>query len=178
MASTFILKRVNFTLLKDGSGKTISDFKKDYENAGGQEKLGMSFTQYYRGNAPKVTSIDSGGSAVSMGFGDSAVGKANREISKKQEERFARRQNNKMIAENNRQAGFKAGAIQGASSGYKAGFNEGANSVGIKQGLVNSWNNMGTAQKIGTAAAGTVAAGLMLRGIFGGRRRRRKKDED
>ena len=46
--STFVLKRKIFTLLADGTGKSISDFKKEYNAAGGSSKLG-SFKEWYTG---------------------------------------------------------------------------------------------------------------------------------
>lgn len=56
----------------------------------------------------------------------------------------------------------------------KQAFEMGQKSVGIKQGMRNTWNNMGTLSKAGTIAAGVTAAGLMARGLFGGKKRKKK----
>lgn len=53
----------------------------------------------------------------------------------------------------------------------QAGFRRGQNSVGIKQGAINTWNRMGKVGKAGTIIGGTVAAGLMAKGLFGGKKK-------
>lgn len=53
----------------------------------------------------------------------------------------------------------------------QAGFKRGQSSVGIKQGAINTWNRMGKAGKAGTIIGGTVAAGLMAKGLFGGKKK-------
>lgn len=58
----------------------------------------------------------------------------------------------------------------------KQAFEMGQKSVGIKQGMRNTWNNMGTMGKVGTVAAGATVAGLALKGLFGSKKKR--KDED
>lgn len=50
------------------------------------------------------------------------------------------------------------------------GFNAGQRSVGVMQGMKNTWGRMGTAGKVGTAAAGVAATGLALKGLFGGKK--------
>ena len=56
----------------------------------------------------------------------------------------------------------------------KQAFDMGQKSVGIKQGMKNTWNNMGTMGKVGTVAAGATVAGLALKGLFGGKKKRKK----
>lgn len=50
------------------------------------------------------------------------------------------------------------------------GFNAGQRSVGVMQGMKNTWGRMGTAGKIGTVATGVTATGLALKGLFGGKK--------
>ena len=53
----------------------------------------------------------------------------------------------------------------------KQAFQMGQKSVGVKQGMINTWNRMGKVGKAGTIAGGAVAAGLMAKGLFGGRKK-------
>ena len=154
MASTFILKRKNYTLLKDGSGKSILDFKTEFNKLGGQEKLGKSFKEWYRGSSP--TTVEVGGSAVSQGASGSAIGNANAEIAKQQAERAAQRTANKVNA-----SGVAAAAKKARTQGYNTGYNKAANTIGVGQGMKNTWGRMGTMKKAGVVA-GVAAGGYLL----------------
>lgn len=63
--------------------------------------------------------------------------------------------------------------VNSVASGKQA-FQMGQKSVGVGQGMKNTWNNMGTLGKAGTIAGATVLGGLALKGLFGGK----KKKED
>lgn len=59
----------------------------------------------------------------------------------------------------------QSNAVKGAKYGaYKAGFAKGQSSVGVRQGMRNTWNRMGRAGKIGTIAGGLALGGLALKG--------------
>ena len=88
-----------------------------------------------------------------------------------QANRTAQRTANKANA-----GGVAAAAKRARTQGYNAGYNKAANTIGIGQGMRNTWNNMGTMSKVGTVAAGATVAGLALKGLFGGKKKR--KDED
>lgn len=148
--SIFRLKRKNFALLADGSGRSISDFKADYKKAGGLKGTGKSFKEYYRGGSPTV---EVGGSAISRGANGSAITNANNKIAKDTATRSAQRARNI--------------ANPGAAAA-KSAFSRGQASVGIKQGALNTWNRMGKMGKAGTIAAGATGAYLLGKGLFGG----------
>lgn len=58
---------------------------------------------------------------------------------------------------------------QGASQkGYQKGVQEGIKSVGIKQGMMNTWNNAGKMGKAGMVGAGVAGTALLAKGLFGG----------
>lgn len=60
---------------------------------------------------------------------------------------------------------------QGASQkGYQKGVQEGIKSVGLKQGMMNTWNNAGKMGKAGMVGAGVAGTALLAKGLFGGNR--------
>ena len=60
---------------------------------------------------------------------------------------------------------------QGASQkGYQKGVQEGIKSVGIKQGMMNTWNNAGKMGKAGMVGAGVAGTALLAKGLFGGKK--------
>lgn len=61
-------------------------------------------------------------------------------------------------------AAAKQTAMMARNKGYQAGFAKGQSSVGIRQGMRNTWNRMGRAGKIGTIAGGLALGGLALKG--------------
>lgn len=67
----------------------------------------------------------------------------------------------------------KVGQIaQGATQkGYQKGVQEGIKSVGIKQGMMNTWNNAGKMGKAGMVGAGVAGTALLAKGLFGGNKR-------
>ena len=155
MASTFRLKRKNFALLSDGSGRSISDFKNDYNKAGGLKGTGKSFKEFYRGGSPNTTLV--GGSAISQGAAGSAIANTNKNIATSTANQAAQRAKN--IA-NPRAAAAKAGFARGQAS------------VGIKQGAMNTWNRMGKVGKAGTVAGIAAGTYMLGKGIFGGKKDR------
>jgi len=54
------------------------------------------------------------------------------------------------------------------TNSFKAGRQAGVNSVGLKQGALNTWNKMGKIGKAGVIGAGILGAGLMAKGLMGG----------
>lgn len=50
------------------------------------------------------------------------------------------------------------------------GINKGAQSVGIKQGMINTWNNAGKMGKAGMVGAGVAGTALLAKGLFGGKK--------
>lgn len=164
MATTFKLKRKTFALLGDGSGKSISQFKAEYEKAGGLKGTGKSFKDWYRGGSPSTVEV--GGSAVSRGATGSAIANTNNQLAQASATRQANRAANRANA-----AGVKEAAMKARTAGYNKGLMTGRNSVGIKQGALNTWNRMGKMGKAGTLAAGAVGVGLMAKGLFGGKKK-------
>lgn len=154
MASTFRLKRKTFALLSDGGGRSISDFKADYNKAGGAKGTGKTFKEFYRGGAANTTLV--GGSVISQRAAGSAIGNTNKGIA--------------TTAANNAANRAKNIANPGAAAA-KAGFTRGQASVGIKQGAMNTWNRMGKMGKVGTIAAGATGAYLLGKGLFGGKKK-------
>lgn len=60
---------------------------------------------------------------------------------------------------------------QGATQkGYQKGVQEGIKSVGLKQGMMNTWNNAGKMGKAGMVGAGVAGTALLAKGLFGGNR--------
>ena len=58
---------------------------------------------------------------------------------------------------------------QGATQkGYQKGMQEGVQSVGLKQGMMNTWNNAGRMGKAGMVGAGVAGTALLAKGLFGG----------
>lgn len=58
---------------------------------------------------------------------------------------------------------------QGATQkGYQKGVQEGIKSVGLKQGMMNTWNNAGKMGKAGMVGAGVAGTALLAKGLFGG----------
>lgn len=60
---------------------------------------------------------------------------------------------------------FNKAYNMGKTSGVQVGMKAGQSSVGIMGGMKNTWNNMGTAGKVGTAAAAIGATALAAKGI-------------
>ena len=50
------------------------------------------------------------------------------------------------------------------------GFKAGHNSVGLMQGMKNTWGKMGTMGKAGAIAGTAAVTGLALKGLFGGKK--------
>ena len=50
-------------------------------------------------------------------------------------------------------------------------FKNGQKSVGIMQGMKNTWGKMGTMGKAGTIAGAAVLTGLAAKGLFGGKKK-------
>lgn len=50
------------------------------------------------------------------------------------------------------------------------GMQKGAQSVGIKQGMMNTWNNAGKMGKAGMVGAGVAGTALLAKGLFGGKK--------
>ena len=72
---------------------------------------------------------------------------------------------NRVWADKNKYANLKKQG-QAFNQGQKAGFQQGQQSVGFKQGAINTWNNMGTVGKIATGTAlvgGALAIGTAFR---------------
>lgn len=65
---------------------------------------------------------------------------------------------------------------QGATQkGYQKGVQEGIKSVGIKQGMMNTWNNAGKMGKAGMVGAGVAGTALLAKGLFGGKKQQPKQ---
>lgn len=122
-----------FSLLADGTGKSISAFKKQWESGGGEKSLG-SFTDWYKGQ-------------------NTGLNAANTQIAEKtaaqQAERAATMANPTLAAKKASQQGFQRGAKSvGMMGGIKNTFNK-AGTMG-KAGMIGG----------GLLATGLIAKGL------------------
>lgn len=60
---------------------------------------------------------------------------------------------------------------QGATQkGYQKGVQEGIKSVGLKQGMMNTWNNAGKMGKAGMVGAGIAGTALLAKGLLGSKK--------
>lgn len=156
--ATYHLKCRVFTLLGDGTGKSIGDFHKNWKDAGGLKGTGKSFKEFYRGSAPNTTLV--GGSAISQGATGSAIHSTNNSILNAQTTRSANRSAN--IANS---AGVKDAAMVAKNKGYNSGFTKGRNSVGAWGGLKNTYKNAGTLGKAGIIGAGLGTGYVLGKGL-------------
>ena len=94
-------------------------------------------------------------------------------IAQQKADRAKQRAENVAAAKNNPNA-ISNIAKSANAKGFNAGFNKGQNSVGVLQGMKNSWGRMGTLGKAGVIGAGVAATGLMAKGLLSGSK---KKDQ-
>ena len=189
-----ILRQRVFGLTNDGGGTSSMDFykskKADWTAQGGEAKLGK-FADWMKGQSSSGNSIADQASNLSV---DKSAYRASTlkalpssstgVVGKSGGGGFALSDPNKV-----RQSGMAAGiaANQQAasnpnnksnmmnsaySSGKTLGFQQGQKSVGIRQGAINTWNNMGTFGKIATGTALVGGAALLARN-----RQKRKEAE-
>lgn len=59
---------------------------------------------------------------------------------------------------------------EAVKSAGQQGFNKGAQSVGLKQGMINTWNNAGKMGKAGMVGAGIAGTALLAKGLLGGKK--------
>lgn len=59
---------------------------------------------------------------------------------------------------------------EAVKSAGQQGFNKGAQSVGLKQGMMNTWNNAGKMGKAGMVGAGIAGTALLAKGLLGGKK--------
>lgn len=170
MATRFILKRKNYSewgadqlaALREGKtaglkGKELQDWVKmsvDKTKTGGNmvSLTGAPSKSTTIATTPLKTTAD-------QAFGN--VTKTQNNIVTSQAQRAANRTANIANA-----AGVKDAAMKARTQGFKAG----QNSVGIMQGMKNTWGKMGTMGKTGTIAGAAVLTGLAAKGLFGGKK--------
>lgn len=150
--ATYRLKRKTFSDVKqkiffqaaDGSSFTLDEVRKSMGLMEG-EKVSASDVKAYKQSKASVNKVTN-------------------------DARQAQRSANKTLVEtakNNGQVNpFKTVADKAKNSGFKAG----QNSVGIKQGAVNTWKNMGKMGRIGTVVGGAALAGLAAKGLMGNKK--------
>ena len=61
-------------------------------------------------------------------------------------------------------------AATAAQKGYQKGVQEGIKSVGLKQGMMNTWNKAGKMGKAGMVGAGIAGTALLAKGLLGGKK--------
>ena len=192
MATTFTLKRKVFALLAGGGGKSISQFKAEFDAFKAQNPgSNQSFTEWYNGKNRDVVKMQAsatermkgvGGSATAnTAYGaagsNSAIGQANQAINTADATRTATRNTiksnpnlqNRMaeVGKTSRQAGYNAGK----TAGYNAGMTAGKNSATLnKQVMKNTWNKLGTGGKVGVAAGAVALGGLAVKGLVGNKK--------
>lgn len=151
-----ILRQKNYALLADGSGKSISEYKQQFNQAGGKDKLGMSFTDWYKGQGTGVAAD-------------------NNKITQAATQRATQRKANQDFAKANPNA-FKNVATKAKTQGYNAGVKAGKSQVGLKQGALNTWNGMSQNQKIATGVIGGAA--VLGTGMMIARNRKKRKEAE
>lgn len=161
--ATYILRRKCFDIVADGNsikGMPISQVKDAYDKAGGSAKFG-NLANYRK----QMGDLNAGANVTTKGLAQNAVntGKLTTAKSDLAIKTAQKTGNTSNIAN----AGYKSGFSQGSA----AGFAQGQKSVGFMQGAKNTWNNMGTAGKIGTAAAAAGGAYLLGKGLFGNKKK-------
>ena len=161
MATTFKLRRKLFFMGPNGeviTGAEVLARKKQMNSVKNGKGTAKGALDNLKAEAAKNTAIND------------AVRSETRALNKIDNKKF------QQMGRSGDKAGIQAlknqNTLKGATlGGYKAGFNAGKTSVGIKQGAINTWNRMGKVGKAGTIAGGAVAAGLMAKGLFGGRKK-------
>ena len=150
MASTFILKRKLFFLGPSGEVITGAEVKALRRRQGGTLKDALE----------QVRSENATQNAI-----NTEVRATTRNLNKQSNAQF------RQLGAAGDKAGINAlkqqNAFKGAAQG---GFNAGQKSVGVMQGMKNTWGRMGTVGKAGTIAGAAVVGGLALKGLFGGKK--------
>ena len=83
---------------------------------------------------------------------------------------------NRAWADKNKYANIKK-QNQAFTKGQQSGFQQGQQSVGLKQGAMNTWNNMSTAGKIGVGAAAIGGTALIASSIINNKRKAKEAEE-
>lgn len=150
MASTFKLKRKLFFLDQNGNVVTAEQIMEMKKQQGGTYKNALSAIS--KNNATQ--------DAI-----NAEVRATTRNLNKQSNAQF------KQLGATGDKSGINAlkqqNAFKGAAQG---GFKAGQNSVGVMQGMKNTWNRMGTMGKAGTVAGAAVVGGLALKGLFGSKK--------
>lgn len=178
MATTYTLKRKYFALLANGGGKSISQFKEEF-NAFKAKNPGstQSFTEWYNGTTKDLVKkqaaagkrFQGNGSAVSRVNPNvnSALGQTNSAIQQAEATRSATR--NAIKSNPNIQNRMAEVGKTSRQAGFNAGMKAGKNSATLnKQVLQNTWKGMSGAGKAGVIAGGALLAGAAIKGIAGG----------
>lgn len=189
-----ILRQRIFGLTDDGGGTSSMDFykskKAEWTSLGGETKLG-NFKSWINGQTASGNGIANQASNMSV---DKSTYKASTikalpssntgAVGKSGGGGFALTDPNKPklsgmasgIKANQQAASNPNNKSNLANSAYNSGkisgFKQGQQSVGLKQGAINTWNNMGTVGKVATGAALVGGAALLMRN-----RQKRKEAE-
>lgn len=121
-----ILREKTYATLVDGSGKSIMDFKKEWEASGSKG----TFKEWYTGKNTGLAAT-----------------------------------NNKITQDAAARASQRAANIANpGAAAAKAGFQRGVKSVGVMEGLENTWASAGKMGKAGMVAGGVASAALLAKG--------------
>lgn len=172
MATIYTLKRKTFALLANGGGKSISQFKAEFNAFKAKNpNSNLSFTEWYNGKNPEVVKMQAsraermkglGGSATSTtAYGaagsTSALGKANEAIKSAEATKAATR--NTIKSNQNLQNRIAEVGKSSRQAGYNAGLRAGQRSVsgatGAKTWVQNTWRS-GAKGKAGLLLGGTA----------------------
>lgn len=185
-----LLRQRIYGLTSDGGGTSSMDFyntqKRQYESLGGQSKLGKSFIDWSKDQKVSGQGISNQTSNLDL---DKSSYKAStlQALTKSPAELGKSGGGNFIIKDpsNIRNTGSYANVVAGQKSSentsrdwikkqQQQSFNYGQQSVGIKQGAINTWKNMGTLSKVATGAA--LVGGTMM--IANNIRRRKEAEEE
>lgn len=184
------LQRKSFATLADGTGKSIMDFKKDWQAQGGEAKLGK-FADWYRGagtsdNLKAARGLAENGQSAAQvmsqtgfakGQGTGALAATNNQINAAATQRATERAARQAVGPD----AFKNVATKAQTKGFQKGMQAGQKSVsglaGAKTWVGNTWNS-GMKGKAGLIGAGIVAAGVTTAAIANGVKKNKLKKEN
>lgn len=186
-----ILRQKSYGLTNDGGGTSSIDFYKDptvkaqyinalnkYKAAGGNSGTGQSFEEFKKTfftgqnlseQKSNMVNDKSTYRGASLRQGTTQSGKP-----VTVDNRFASRDNSIKA----QQANYRVNQQKKVQQAFNKGQQQGAQSVGIKQGALNTWNSLSRNQQIGVGVgAGVVALGTTAL-IANNIRKRKEAEED
>lgn len=170
--STFVLKRKLYAEW----GANELKLMREARAAGMTPKQQREWVSMNRTQTGNMTSLTNTGGKTTYGqkANIKTVDKAAQNVTKTQQNIATQQAANqaRRTANKANPLAAKQTAMAARTQGYNKGVQAGKNMATVnKTVLKNTWNKMGRGGKIGTVVAGTAAAGLMAKGLFGGKKK-------